>query len=193
MSGGPVVRSPGMPALLAVTFTGFSGYAAMIAVAPLWAVRGGSDEVGAGLERVAEVGGHRAADEPARHQVALVGQPGVRGEISVLAEQPEQLRQRPRRLHPLVAELLPDRRADLVDPVDLGGGARVVVHEAGGQRGPLAVDEQHGSRGGVDGDPAHRGRVDVAQRLPAGRGDGPPPVVGILLVPRPVAPAVQRP
>jgi MFS family permease len=38
-----------MPALLAVTFTGFSGYAALIAVAPLWAVRGGSDEVGAGL------------------------------------------------------------------------------------------------------------------------------------------------
>jgi MFS family permease len=49
MSGGPVVRSPGMSALLAVTFTGFSGYAALIAVAPLWAVRGGSDEVGAGL------------------------------------------------------------------------------------------------------------------------------------------------
>ena len=49
MSGGPVVRSPGMPALLAVTFTGFSGYAALIAVAPLWAVRGGAGEVGAGL------------------------------------------------------------------------------------------------------------------------------------------------
>ena len=49
MSGGPVVRSPGMPALLAVTFAGFSGYAALIAVAPLWAVRGGADEVGAGL------------------------------------------------------------------------------------------------------------------------------------------------
>ena len=44
-----VIRSPGMPALLAVTFTGFSGYAALIAVAPLWAVRGGADEVGAGL------------------------------------------------------------------------------------------------------------------------------------------------
>jgi MFS family permease len=38
-----------MPALLAVTFTGFSGYAALIAVAPLWAIRGGADEVGAGL------------------------------------------------------------------------------------------------------------------------------------------------
>jgi len=49
MSDGPVVRIPGMPALLAVTFTGFSGYAALIAVAPLWAVRGGADEVGAGL------------------------------------------------------------------------------------------------------------------------------------------------
>lgn len=38
-----------MPALLVVTFTGFSGYAALLAVAPLWAVRGGADEVGAGL------------------------------------------------------------------------------------------------------------------------------------------------
>jgi MFS family permease len=44
-----VVRDPGMPALLVVTFTGFSGYAALISVGPLWAVRGGADEVGAGL------------------------------------------------------------------------------------------------------------------------------------------------
>ena len=46
---GAVLRSPGMPALLVVTTAGFSGYAALIAVAPLWAVRGGADEVGAGL------------------------------------------------------------------------------------------------------------------------------------------------
>jgi MFS family permease len=46
---GAVVRNPGMPALLVVTTAGFSGYAALIAVAPLWAVRGGADEVGAGL------------------------------------------------------------------------------------------------------------------------------------------------
>lgn len=45
----PVWRSPGMPALLLVTFAGFSGYAALISVAPLWAVRGGAGEVGAGL------------------------------------------------------------------------------------------------------------------------------------------------
>ncbi len=44
-----VGRSPGMVALLAVTLTGFSGYAALIAVAPLWVVRGGADEMGAGL------------------------------------------------------------------------------------------------------------------------------------------------
>ncbi|HVH24117.1 MAG TPA: MFS transporter [Pseudonocardia sp.] len=46
---GAVLRSPGMPALLVVTTAGFSGYAALIAVAPLWAVHGGADEVGAGL------------------------------------------------------------------------------------------------------------------------------------------------
>ena len=46
---GAVLRGRGMPALLVVTTAGFSGYAALIAVAPLWAVRGGADEVGAGL------------------------------------------------------------------------------------------------------------------------------------------------
>ena len=90
------------------------------------------------------------------------GPAGRAARIGVLAEQPQQFRQRPRRLHPLVAELLPNRRADLVDPVDLGGRAGVVVHEARGQRVALAVDEQDGPRGGVDGHPAHRAGVDVA-------------------------------
>lgn len=39
----------GMPALTAMTLTGFAGYAALLPVAPLWAVRGGADEAGAGL------------------------------------------------------------------------------------------------------------------------------------------------
>lgn len=38
-----------MPALVAVSFTGFSGYAALLAVAPAWAVEGGANEAGAGL------------------------------------------------------------------------------------------------------------------------------------------------
>ncbi|MEX5295578.1 MFS transporter [Kocuria sp. CPCC 205268] len=45
----PVWRVPGMPLLLTMTVLGFSGYAALLAVAPLWAVRGGADSVGAGL------------------------------------------------------------------------------------------------------------------------------------------------
>ncbi|MEX5235264.1 MFS transporter [Kocuria arenosa] len=44
-----VLRVPGMPLLLTMTVLGFSGYAALLAVAPLWAVRGGADTVGAGL------------------------------------------------------------------------------------------------------------------------------------------------
>ncbi|SOC56191.1 MFS transporter [Ornithinimicrobium cerasi] len=40
---------PGMTALAVVAFTGFSGYAALLPVAPLWAVRGGADSAGAGL------------------------------------------------------------------------------------------------------------------------------------------------
>lgn len=45
----PVWREPGMPALLALTAAGFAGYAALLPVAPLWAVHGGSNEAGAGL------------------------------------------------------------------------------------------------------------------------------------------------
>lgn len=45
----PVWREPGMPALLILTAAGFAGYAALLPVAPLWAVHGGSDEAGAGL------------------------------------------------------------------------------------------------------------------------------------------------
>lgn len=39
----------GMPALLVATFLGFSGFAVLMPVAPLWAVHGGADEGGAGL------------------------------------------------------------------------------------------------------------------------------------------------
>ncbi len=38
-----------MPALLVASFAGFGGFAALLAVAPLWAVRGGADAAGAGL------------------------------------------------------------------------------------------------------------------------------------------------
>jgi MFS family permease len=43
-----VWRAPGMPALLAMTAAGFSGYAALLPVAPLWAAHGGADPAGAG-------------------------------------------------------------------------------------------------------------------------------------------------
>ncbi len=38
-----------MAALVAVSLSGFSGYAALLAVAPAWAVEGGANEAGAGL------------------------------------------------------------------------------------------------------------------------------------------------
>src|SRR5699024_5103520 len=46
---GSVLRAPGVALLLAMTVLGFSGYAALLPVAPLWAVHGGADAVGAGL------------------------------------------------------------------------------------------------------------------------------------------------
>jgi predicted MFS family arabinose efflux permease len=42
-------RQPGMGALVAMTFTGFAGYAVLLPVAPLWAVHGGAGTGGAGL------------------------------------------------------------------------------------------------------------------------------------------------
>ncbi|MEO7124349.1 MAG: MFS transporter [Lacisediminihabitans sp.] len=45
----PVWRAAGMPSLLVATAAGFSGYAALFPVSPLWAVRGGADEAGSGL------------------------------------------------------------------------------------------------------------------------------------------------
>ncbi|HLS34530.1 MAG TPA: MFS transporter, partial [Brevibacterium sp.] len=46
---GSVLRSPGMSLLVLMTFLGFSGFAALLPVAPLWAVHGGAGSVGAGL------------------------------------------------------------------------------------------------------------------------------------------------
>lgn len=45
---GSVWRTPGMPALIAMTTAGFSGYAALLPVAPLWVVHGGAGSAGAG-------------------------------------------------------------------------------------------------------------------------------------------------
>jgi MFS family permease len=47
-SGTSVWRAPGVPALLAMTMVGFSGYAALLPVAPLWATHGGAGSAGAG-------------------------------------------------------------------------------------------------------------------------------------------------
>ncbi|MEL5959604.1 MFS transporter [Streptomyces sp. CLV115] len=43
-----VRNAPGMPALLLLTATGFSGFAVLLPTAPLWAVHGGADAAGAG-------------------------------------------------------------------------------------------------------------------------------------------------
>ncbi|WP_051297285.1 MFS transporter [Brevibacterium album] len=44
-----VIRIPGIRALMALSMLGFAGYSAMLSTAPLWAVRGGADEAGAGM------------------------------------------------------------------------------------------------------------------------------------------------
>lgn len=47
--GGGIWAVPGMVPLAVAAFVGFAGYAALLPVAPLWAVHGGADSAGAGL------------------------------------------------------------------------------------------------------------------------------------------------
>ncbi len=49
MGGGSVWRVPGMPWLLGSAMLWFAGFALLVPVAPLWVIRGGSDDLGAGL------------------------------------------------------------------------------------------------------------------------------------------------
>lgn len=46
---GPIWRQPGMAPLVVMTCAGFSGYAVLLTVAPLWAVEGGASTAGSGL------------------------------------------------------------------------------------------------------------------------------------------------
>jgi predicted MFS family arabinose efflux permease len=46
---GSIWRQPGMPSLVVMTTAGFSGYALLLTVAPLWAVHGGASTAGSGL------------------------------------------------------------------------------------------------------------------------------------------------
>jgi predicted MFS family arabinose efflux permease len=48
-ASGSVWRVPGMPWLLASAMLWFAGFALLVPVAPLWVIRGGSDDLGAGL------------------------------------------------------------------------------------------------------------------------------------------------
>src|SRR5690242_21013256 len=48
-ASGSVWRVPGMPWLLGSAMLRFAGFALLVPVAPLWVIRGGSDDLGAGL------------------------------------------------------------------------------------------------------------------------------------------------
>jgi len=48
-ASGSVWRVPGMPWLLGSAMLWFAGFALLVPVAPLWVIRGGSDDLGAGL------------------------------------------------------------------------------------------------------------------------------------------------
>ncbi|WP_020014029.1 MFS transporter [Promicromonospora sukumoe] len=45
----PILRVPGIRALVWMSLCGFAGYALLLPTAPLWAIHGGADEAGAGL------------------------------------------------------------------------------------------------------------------------------------------------
>ncbi|MEK8174308.1 hypothetical protein NKH77_50805 [Streptomyces sp. M19] len=44
-----ILRTPGIPSLLLTTLCCFSGFALLLPVTPIWALRGGADEFGSGL------------------------------------------------------------------------------------------------------------------------------------------------
>lgn len=46
---GPIWRQPGMVPLVVMTCAGFSGYAVLLTVAPLWAIEGGASTAGSGF------------------------------------------------------------------------------------------------------------------------------------------------
>src|SRR5438045_8591376 len=48
-ASGSVWRVPGMGPLLGSAMLWFAGFALLVPVAPLWVIRGGSDDLGAGL------------------------------------------------------------------------------------------------------------------------------------------------
>src|ERR1700759_422105 len=48
-ASGSVWRAPGMPWLLGSAMLWFAGFALLVSVAPLWVIRGGSDDLGGGL------------------------------------------------------------------------------------------------------------------------------------------------
>ena len=87
------------------------------------------DQVGSGLQGVAQISGHGVPGQPPVDEVGLVGD--VAG-TAMAVQEPEELGQRPRGLHPPVAELRPHRGARLVHPAGLLGGTGVVVHQGRG-------------------------------------------------------------
>ncbi|WP_160173256.1 MFS transporter [Microbacterium sp. CH12i] len=44
-----MIRTPGILALMAMSALGFAGFGALVSTVPLWAARGGADEIGGGL------------------------------------------------------------------------------------------------------------------------------------------------
>ena len=152
-----------------------------------------ADQVVAGLERVAGVGGDRTPDELRRDHVGLVGEAGTVAQHAFVAP-PQQLGQCPRGLDP-VTQPVPQRVARLLRLGRERACPGVVVHQPGCAGGAVGISDQHGARCAVHRNACDRGRGSrgqAADHLAEGVGRLRPPLVGVLLVTVAVAAAGQR-
>jgi hypothetical protein len=120
-----------------------------------------ADQVVAGLERVAGVGGDRVPDELRRDHVGLVGEASTVAQHAFVAP-PQQLGQCPRGLDP-VTQPVPQGVACLLRLGRERAGPGVVVHQPGRAGGAVRISDQHGAEVPSTATPA------IEAAAPAGR------------------------
>jgi hypothetical protein len=104
------------------------------------------DQVHTRFQRVAAVRGNLAADQSTVDKIGLVGQARSGVPVTMLGQQPKQFRQAPGRLHPIVAQCGPNRRASLIGASGFLDRSGVIVHQPRRQRLDVAIDKQDGAR-----------------------------------------------
>jgi hypothetical protein len=123
--------------------------------------------------------------EPAIDEVGLMSQTRRTNQRMIFTQQPQQLGQRPRRLH-AISERSPRRGANLIHDTRFMHRPRIVIHQARGQRIAGVVDKKDTAGSAVHSHTPNGRGGQVINRCTAGRYRGAPPLFGILFVTRTV-------